>query len=39
MRRVLRQQGDERLFHNDFSACDRYAGGLRQPDAWLSRPT
>ena len=29
MRRVLRQQGDERLFHHDFSACDRYAGGLQ----------
>jgi pimeloyl-ACP methyl ester carboxylesterase len=28
MRQVLRHQGDERLFHNDFSACDRYAGGL-----------
>lgn len=27
-RQVLRHQGDERLFHNDFSACDRYAGGL-----------
>ena len=26
-RQVLRRQGDERLFHNDFSACDRYAGG------------
>lgn len=28
LRLVLRHQGDERLFHNDFSACDRYANGL-----------
>ncbi len=28
MRLVLRHQGDATLFHNDFAACDRYAGGL-----------
>lgn len=28
-RQVLRHQGDERLFHNDFAACDRYTGGLQ----------
>ena len=27
-RQVLRHQGDERLFHTDFAACDLYAGGL-----------
>ena len=27
MRHVLRR--DEHLFHNDFAACDRYAGGLQ----------
>ena len=27
-RQVLRHQGDDRLFHDDFAACDRYAGGL-----------
>jgi pimeloyl-ACP methyl ester carboxylesterase len=26
-RQVLRHQGDDRLFHNDFAACDRYAAG------------
>jgi pimeloyl-ACP methyl ester carboxylesterase len=26
MRQVLRAQGDERLFHTDFQACDTYAG-------------
>jgi pimeloyl-ACP methyl ester carboxylesterase len=28
MRLVLAHQGDRRLFHTDFSNCDRYAGGL-----------
>jgi pimeloyl-ACP methyl ester carboxylesterase len=28
MRQVLRHQGDALLFHTDFAACDRYAGGL-----------
>lgn len=28
MRQVLRHQADAMLFHTDFSACDRYAGGL-----------
>jgi pimeloyl-ACP methyl ester carboxylesterase len=27
MRQVLAGQGDARLFHTDFQACDRYAGG------------
>lgn len=27
-RQVLRHQGDDALFHNDFAACDRYAAGL-----------
>ena len=29
MRQVLAHQGDERLFHVDFAACDRYANGLQ----------
>jgi pimeloyl-ACP methyl ester carboxylesterase len=29
MRQVLRHQGDALLFHTDFSACDRYTGGLQ----------
>ena len=28
MRQVLLAQGDERLFHTDFSACNNYRGGL-----------
>ena len=28
MRQVLAHQGDRLLFHTDFAACDRYAGGL-----------
>jgi pimeloyl-ACP methyl ester carboxylesterase len=28
MRQVLAHQGDRLLFHNDFSVCDRYEGGL-----------
>jgi len=27
MRQVLAHQGNPALFHNDFAACDRYAGG------------
>ena len=28
MRQVLAHQGDRLLFHTDFAACDRYAGGV-----------
>ena len=28
MHQVLAAQGDARLFHTDFSACNHYAGGL-----------
>ena len=37
MRQVLRAQGDELLFHTDFSACNHYAAGL-QAAAQLSCP-
>jgi pimeloyl-ACP methyl ester carboxylesterase len=29
MRMVLAHQGNAKLFHNDFAACDRYANGLQ----------
>ena len=29
MHQVMAAQGDARLFHNDFSACNGYAGGLQ----------
>ncbi|MEP7281630.1 MAG: alpha/beta hydrolase [Rubrivivax sp.] len=33
MRLVLAHHGDRMLFHNDFSACDRYRGGLEAATA------
>ena len=32
MRQVLAAQGNPRLFHNDFSACNSYSGGLVAAD-------
>ena len=32
MRQVLAHQGDARLFHTDFAACNAYAGGLDAAD-------
>jgi pimeloyl-ACP methyl ester carboxylesterase len=33
MHQVLAAQGDARLFHTDFSACNAYTGGLAAADA------
>jgi pimeloyl-ACP methyl ester carboxylesterase len=33
MHQVLAAQGDARLFHTDFSACNAYAGGLAAAEA------